>query len=194
MARFDPECAKEAQDLDRLHDTGSVVVRARRDIPRVKVPADENDLVRKFGAANFADDIVRRGVGKPLRVDFHFDAQSRISGKSHRKAVCGERGEGGSGYFRRVRRIRGVSRVGYVVERLTQRARQRAYGATFGRRCRSAIALITGSAVGLPRQVYAWRHRSIEEHDFAGHAGGRKCREFFERSNFDHFGVQSAGG
>ena len=67
VARLVADGLEQAEDFDGLDDAGTVVVRAGRDVPRIEMATDEDNLFRKLGALDFADDVVRGRVGEPRR-------------------------------------------------------------------------------------------------------------------------------
>ena len=118
VARFDSEGFEEAENFHGLDDAGAVVVRAGRDVPRIKVAADDHDLIGKFGAADLADDVVGKGVGVTGGMGREFDADCGIDREGGAQAVGGDGGEGARGDVRAFGQKRGGAGVRDVVERV----------------------------------------------------------------------------
>ena len=120
MARPDSKRAKQADHLDRLGDPGSVVVGPGRDVPGVQVPANHDDLLREFGAADLADDVVGLRIRENAGVDLHPDLDSCPCLQGGAQSICRHRAEGGRRDSRLVRSEAGETRVGDIVRAMRQ--------------------------------------------------------------------------
>ena len=194
VARMQAERAEETEHFHRLDDPGAVVMRARRDVPRVEVPADEDDLVRKLTAPDLADHVLgrrgRQGAGRNLERD----ARVRVRGEGRGEALGGEDAQGDGGDAGIIGHVRGVARVGKIVMRERERPDEHGHGPEPGGGGGSLGALVGRGRVGVLRPGKGWVHGPVVEDDAAGDLGGAELGDLGDRVDLDHLGGEPARG